>query len=161
VDLLFEDGHGTTVLLRVPLSAAVQRVILVGVGDEVVAMPIGRVERIDEVESAAIERVGDEAFVPIDGLPLPLLDLAALLAIAPGAPGPRSLVLLAELGGQRVALRFDRLLGQQDVFVKPVPPLLGPQPWAASASRTHTVSAAPRRRRLKGVMSRRSRPLCR
>ncbi len=124
VDLLSEPGRGTTALLRVPLAAAVQRVILVGVGDEVVAVPIGRVERIDEVESATIERVGREAFVPIDGLPLPLLDLAALLAIAPAAPGSRSLVLLAEVGGQRVALRFDHLLGQQDVFVKPVPPLL-------------------------------------
>jgi two-component system chemotaxis sensor kinase CheA len=124
VDLLSEAGHGTTALLRVPLSAAVQRVILVGVGEARVAIAIGRVERIDEIETSAIERSGREAFVPIDGLPLPLLELSTLLALPPLPEGPRSLVLLAELQGQRTALRFDRLLGQQEVFVKPVPPVL-------------------------------------
>ncbi len=122
--MLSEPGRGTTVLLRVPLSAAVQRVLLVGVGEECIAIPIGRIERIDEVDSSTIERAGPEAFVPIDGHPLPLLELSELLAIAPGDPGPRTLVLVTEAGGQRMALRFDRLFAQEDVFVKPVPSLL-------------------------------------
>ena len=124
VDLLSEPGHGTTVLLRVPLSAAVQRVILIGVGDECVAVPIGRIERIDEVDVASIESAGCEAFVPIDGLDLPLLELSALLAIEPAAQGLRTLVLLTEIKGQRMAVRFDRLLGQEEIFVRPMPPLL-------------------------------------
>jgi len=124
VDLLSEPGRGTTALVRVPLSAAVQRVILVGVGSEAVAIPIGRVERIDEIDASAVERAGSDAFVPIDGLPLPLFDLASLLSISPAPPGPRVLVLLAEVRGERIALRFDRLLGQQEAFVKPVPELL-------------------------------------
>ena len=124
VDLLSEPGRGTTALVRVPLSAAVQRVILVGVGDEAVGVPIGRVDRIDEVDAGAIEHAGSDAFVPIDGLPLPLFDLASLLSITPAPPRPRVLVLLAEVRGQRIALRFDRLLGQQEAFVKPVPTLL-------------------------------------
>ena len=124
VDLLSEPGRGTTALLRVPLSAAVQRVILIGVGDECVAIPIARIERIEEIEIAAIERAGTEAFVPIDGLPLPLLELTALLALPPVPEAARTLVLLAEIQGQRTALRFDRLLGQEEVFVKPVPALL-------------------------------------
>ena len=124
VDLVSEPGRGTTALVRVPLSAAVQRVILVGVGDACVAIAISRVDRIDEVETAAIERSGREAFVPIDGLPLPLLELTTLLAIPSLPEAARTLVLLVEIQGQRTALRFDRLLGQQEVFVKPVPPVL-------------------------------------
>lgn len=124
VDLLSEPGRGTTALLRVPISAAVQRVILVGVGDACVAIPIARIERIDEIDTQAIERSGRESFVPIDGLPLPLLDLPSLLHLPAPPPGPRTLVLLVEIGGQRTALGFDRLLGQEEVFVKPVPPLL-------------------------------------
>jgi two-component system chemotaxis sensor kinase CheA len=124
VDLLSESGRGTTALLRVPLSAAVQRVILVGVGSECVAIPIARIERIDEIDNAAIERAGREAFVPIDGIPIPLLELPGLLSIEPDPEGARTLVVLVEMAGQRTALRFDRLLGQGEVFVKPVPPLL-------------------------------------
>jgi two-component system chemotaxis sensor kinase CheA len=124
VDLISEAGRGTTALLRVRLSAAVQRVILIGVGEERLAIPITRVERIEEIDSAEIERAGGEAFVLIDGHPLPLLELTELLSLEPAAPAPRTMVLLAELHGQRTALRFDRLLGQQEIFVKPVPRLL-------------------------------------
>jgi two-component system chemotaxis sensor kinase CheA len=128
VDLFSESGHGLTVLLRVPLSAALQQVILVGVGSERVAVPIARIERVDEIETARIERSGAEAFVVVDAIPLPLLDLAGLLRVAPLEPGPRTLVLLAEIRGQRTALRFDRLLGREEVFVKPVPTVLSGVP---------------------------------
>lgn len=128
VDLLSEPGKGLTVLLRVPLSAAVQQVILVGVGSERIALPIGRVERVEEVETARLERTEREAFVLIDGVPLPLLDLAQLLRIAAAPEEARTLVLLAEVRGQRTALRFDRLLGREEVFVKPVPGLLAGVP---------------------------------
>lgn len=128
VDLLSEPGRGLTVLLRVPLSAAVQQVILLGVGRERVAIPIGRIERVDEVETVRIERTGREAFVLIDGIPLPLLDLALLLRVSGSPDEARTLVLLAEVRGQRTALRFDRLLGREEVFVKPVPGLLAAVP---------------------------------
>ncbi len=124
VDLVSEAGRGTRALLRVPLSAAVQRVILIGVGEERLAIPIARMERVDEIDAASIERAGREAFVLIDGHPLPLLELAELLSLEPAEPTPRTMVLLADLHGQRTALRFDHLLGQQEVFVKPVPRLL-------------------------------------
>ncbi len=137
VDLLSEPGRGTKVKLRVPLSAAVQRVVLIGIGEHCVAIPIGRIERIDEIDTSAIERAGREAFVLVDGIPLPLLELSELLAVSPAPEGARSLVLLAELQGQRTALRFDRLLGQEEVFVKPVPPLLAglrvPSGWTLAA----------------------------
>lgn len=124
IDLHSEPGRGTTVRLRVPLSAAVQRVILFGVGDETVAVPIGRIERVDEVDAMDIERATGDAFVALDGLALPLLDLASLLSIAPAPSRSRVLVAVAEVGSQRVALQFDRLLGQHEAFVKPVPALL-------------------------------------
>jgi len=117
-------GEGTRVRLRLPLSAAVQRVLVAGLGEERVALPIARVERVVEVEAAAIAEAGQEAFVELDGAPLPMLDLARTLALPAVERPARALLLLTRLDDQPTALRVDRLLGRLDAYVKPVPSLL-------------------------------------
>ena len=49
VELRSEVGAGTATTLIVPITAAVQRGLVVGLGDERVAIPIGKVERILEL----------------------------------------------------------------------------------------------------------------
>jgi len=124
VELDSQPGLGTTTALLVPITAAVQRVLLVGIGAESVAIPIAKVERAVEVESGEIEASGAEAFALIDDMPVLVIDLSLRLGIASErAPGARPLVL-AELREQRVALAVDRLEGQQEIYVKPLPRLL-------------------------------------
>lgn len=124
VELASRPGLGTTTTLVVPITAAVQRVLLVGIGDETVAIPIAKVERVIEVASGSIERAGREQFTLVDEEPVLVLDLAERLGL-PAAPaeGEASLVL-AEVRGERVALRVECLRGQQEIYVKPVPRLL-------------------------------------
>jgi two-component system chemotaxis sensor kinase CheA len=124
VHLETAPGRGTTTTLIVPISAAVQRVLIVGVGGECVALPIAKVERILEVEPSAIEKSGVETFALIDDEPLPVLGLPeALLVDGEEVDGPVPLVL-TEVRGERVALRVDRFEEQQEIYVKPIPELL-------------------------------------
>lgn len=124
VEIETERGRGTATTLVVPVTAAVQRVLLIGLGADIVAVPIAKIERILEIDSAAIERTGHEAFTLIDDEPVLVVDLAARLGLQEGAPGPRASLALAEVRGERVALVVERLAGQQEIYVKPVPPLL-------------------------------------
>lgn len=125
VALRSEVGVGTTTTLVVPIAAAVQRVLLVGIGEERVAIPIGKVERILEVPTEAIEEAAGEAFALVDDEPLPVFDLAKALRIEGVADDPTSVPLvLSEIRGERVALRVARFAGQQEFYVKPVPELL-------------------------------------
>jgi two-component system chemotaxis sensor kinase CheA len=117
-------GRGTTLTLSVPITAAVQRVLLIGVGAETVALPIARVERIVECASDAIERSGREAFVLIDDEPLPVLALAERIAQSACARTGTAVLVLTDVRGARVALEVERIVGQQEIFVKPVPELL-------------------------------------
>jgi len=117
-------GVGTSAVLRVPIAAAVQRVLLVGLGVETVAVPIAKVERVVEVDPASIESSAGESFVLLDDEPVLVLDLAARLGWTTAESGPVQLVL-ADVRGERVALRVARLVGQQDIYVKPLPVLLG------------------------------------
>jgi two-component system chemotaxis sensor kinase CheA len=85
------------------------------------------VERILEVPADAIEYSGREAFALIDDEPIPVLELAAQIALpSDTARGHQGLVtlVLTRVRGERVALRLSRVVGQQQIYVKPVPALL-------------------------------------
>jgi two-component system, chemotaxis family, sensor kinase CheA len=124
VELESRAGLGTTTTLLVPITAALQRVLLVELGVEQVAIPIAKVERVVEAERDAIEESGNEAFTVVDDQPLLVIDLAARLRIAPGPRGRIVPLVLAELREQRVALLVDRLDRQQEIYVKPLPSML-------------------------------------
>jgi len=135
VEIVTEAGRGTTTTLTVPITAAVQRVLLLALGNETVALPISRVERILELHSDQIETAGQESFVLIHDEPIPVLHLAAQLALDDGREheseepvgGERDSVvtlILTDVRGERIALRADRVSGQQQIYVKPVPELL-------------------------------------
>jgi len=124
VELHSQPGLGATTSLVVPITAAVQRVLLLSVGGETMAIPISKVERVIEVETEAIEQAGNERFCLIDDEPTLVLDLAATVGFErQSTTGPTPMVL-ADVRGQRVALWVERLSGQQEIYVKPVPPLL-------------------------------------
>ncbi len=126
VEISTRVGEGTATVLLVPVTAAVQRVLLVGFADDVVALPIAKVERVVEVPVHAVERSGSERFVLLGDEPVPVLDLGGALRLPTAGSADHALLVLAEVRGARAALRVDRLVGQQEIFVKPVPELLAP-----------------------------------
>jgi two-component system chemotaxis sensor kinase CheA len=109
----------------VPITAAVQRVLVVGVGDQRVALPVSRIERIHEVPVEAVEDAGGESFTLVDDDPVLVLELADAVRIpAKRASARAAQLVMIELRGERVALRVDRFVGQQEIYIKPVPELL-------------------------------------
>ena len=124
VELRSEQGLGTTTTLVVPITAAVQRVLLLGVGGETVAVPIAKVERILEVEAEALEHAGHETFTLVDDEPLLVLDLAERIGLPRPPETAQIPLVLADVRGERVGIRIERLTGQEEIYVKPVPVLL-------------------------------------
>ncbi len=124
VELTSRPGLGTTTMLLVPITAAVQRVLLLGVAGEVVGLPIAKVERVVEVDAAAIEDAGRERFAIVEDAPLLVIDLAERLGFAARKEKGLAPLVLAEVREQLVGLLVERLHGQQEIHVKPVPRLL-------------------------------------
>jgi two-component system chemotaxis sensor kinase CheA len=124
VELHSRPGLGTTTCLIVPITAAVQRVLLMGLGPEIVAIPISKVERVVEVDGEAIEQAGNEQFCLVDDEPVLVLDLARRIGFSRSRDRGAIPLVLAEVRGERVGLLVEHLAGQQEIYVKPVPRLL-------------------------------------
>jgi two-component system, chemotaxis family, sensor kinase CheA len=112
-------GVGTRIVLRLPLTVAVQPVLLVGVGDEVVGLPISKVHGAAQVRFGDLDRSQGGPLLAYDGELVPVHDLAVLLGFAPNGRDDRA-VVVAEGADGRIGLAVDALLGQQEAVLKPL-----------------------------------------
>lgn len=122
VEVRSEIGLGTSVVLRLPLALALLEVLLVERGGQVYGVPLGSIE----------EAVSVDGTLTLSGLPalelrgrsVPVADLAALAGADAAPPGSDAPAIVIAAGGRRVAAVCDTLIGQEEVVVKPLGPLL-------------------------------------
>ena len=80
-------GEGTRFTLRLPLTVAMQPVLLVRVGQEVVAIPVSKVHGAAQASIEALDRAGGAPQLAFGGGHVPVLDLGVLLGTGPAAAG--------------------------------------------------------------------------
>lgn len=121
-----EPGAGTTVTIRLPITLAITRVLMVAAAGQTFALPLAAVAQIVRLDRAEVERLGTEPVVRLDGRVHPLIRLETALGLAEAADEPpaRMPVVVLELGGRRLALGVDRLVEAREVVVKPLGGLL-------------------------------------
>jgi two-component system chemotaxis sensor kinase CheA len=117
VEIRSVPGRGTTVTLRLPLTLAILRALLVRVDGDTFAVPMTHVNETVELEASALKSVkGHEVLMLRDDV-LPLVRFRSLLGLsADGARLPQVIVL--EVGERRAGLVVDELAGQRDIVVK-------------------------------------------
>jgi chemosensory pili system protein ChpA (sensor histidine kinase/response regulator) len=114
-----QAGSGTTISVRVPMTLAIARVLLVRVGGETFGLPLGAVVQIVRPHPTSISLVGAEKVFTLDGKTYPLRDLAETLGLSRTGPvPPRQPVLIANLSRRRVALAVDEIVNSRDAVVK-------------------------------------------
>lgn len=127
-------GSGTAFEIDLPSMVALQRVLVLELRGERVALPLARVESIVDASEGAVERIGREAFWVWKDEPVPLVDLAEHLMPSAGASPPGGSVLLIETRDFRFGLRVDRVAADHEVFVREVPEALAGLPALAGVA---------------------------
>ncbi len=126
VDVESQPGYGTQFTLRVPVSLATLRAVIVRAGGQPLALPTQHVRSLLRVRVDALRSVEGRQSVLTDGAPLPVASLGATLEL-PGAALPgRDFVPLAvcQAGGRAVAFGVDELSDESELTVRALPPRL-------------------------------------
>jgi two-component system, chemotaxis family, sensor kinase CheA len=139
------EGVGTVVTLRLPVTLAITRALLVEVCGSTFAVPATHVEEAMEYhESLRVHHAGGPAVTIRDEV-VPLVALGerfglvrsstkeSAYAAAPSGGVDQHLAIV-EAGGRRVALLVDALVAQQDIVVKPLDVVRGASPWFSGAT---------------------------
>ncbi len=113
-----ELERGTTMILNLPLSLALLRVVLIEAGDELFALPTAAVRRILQVGPGEVAQLQQAPVANIGGETIPLSSLAALLQLSTGPSASRQTVIVAEAGDGRFGLMVDAVHEEQELVFK-------------------------------------------
>lgn len=114
-------GEGTKITLKLPLSLAIIRVLIVECDGSRMAMPITRVVQTVEISPAEVQSSGKQLMVHYQDEQLPMLSLRKILKLPQGAPLDPIPVVITEVMGRKIGLVVDQLVGQREVFVQRLP----------------------------------------
>ena len=113
-------GKGTEVSLKIPLTMAISRALLVKSSDETFAFPISSVIEALRISASEIKSIaGKEALCLRDQL-LPLARLSKVLSLEEQEPTLDSDtgVVIVNCRGERMGFLIDEVLGEQEIVVK-------------------------------------------
>jgi two-component system chemotaxis sensor kinase CheA len=141
IELSTAPGKGTRFLIRLPLTLAILRAVLVEVAGKAFAIPLtGVLEIVRLPRDRATSILGHGVLHWRDQV-VPLISLREALGFPAGAMGEssstgrdRDFVLLVGEAERRVGLMAEGLLGEQELVVKPIEDPLARSPGVAGAS---------------------------
>jgi two-component system chemotaxis sensor kinase CheA len=121
IELQTERGRGTRFEITLPVTLAIVRALVVAVAGRTYAVPLNSVLEILEVRAREVRTLSTREVISVRGATLPLVRLGRLFAL-PGAARPPEpfFVVVVGLAQERLGIAVDRLVGQQDVVVKPL-----------------------------------------
>ncbi|WP_454856479.1 hybrid sensor histidine kinase/response regulator [Promicromonospora soli] len=133
VEVRSEPGVGTEFRIIVPITVAVLRCLLVEAAGRPFALPFHRVLLSQAQEPSTNARAEGRPVVWVDGGPVPIQALGETLGLAGGETFEGPVVVLAS-ASRRHAFGVDRLIGQRDVVIKALSPVLPRLPLVAGAA---------------------------
>lgn len=119
VDLISEEGKGSTFVIKLPLTLQIIQALLVRVGEETLAISLGFIDRVIDYKEEQIKRSnGKEVIIYRDDV-IPLVRLNETLDIE-ASKTDKKFVIIVNVGDKTIGLLVDSLLGQQEIVIKPL-----------------------------------------
>ncbi|MDD6695104.1 MAG: chemotaxis protein CheA [Firmicutes bacterium] len=119
VEVKTKLGEGSTFIIRLPLTLAIIQALMVEVGGEQYAIPLGSIQTIEDVEPAEIKYVQAKEVINLRGTVIPLIRLNEVLDNeSTKKPDENLLVIIVKKGDKLAGLVVDELMGQQEIVIK-------------------------------------------
>ena len=129
VNITSEVGIGTKMTITLPITLAIISVLVVEIAERSFCMPLAIVEEAIVLDEAMVRTFEGREVMTQRGATLPICRLARFFGMeaAPAAAhdaarGARTkaFVVIASVGNRRLGFVVDRLVGQQDIVIKPL-----------------------------------------
>ena len=121
-------GKGTTFTIKIPLTLAIIDGMEIKVGDTILTVPISAIKQSFKVSGDQVitDTQGNE-MIMVRGICYPILRLHEKLSLPTECTlFDDGILILVEADGKSVCLFADKLIGEQQVVVKPFPAYLAP-----------------------------------
>lgn len=112
-------GEGSNFIIRLPLTLAIIQALMVEIGPEKYAIPLGSIQTIEDVPVSDIKYVQTKEVINLRGTVIPIIRLADILDVEQTKESPENLtVVIVSKGDKLAGLVIDNLIGQQEIVIK-------------------------------------------
>lgn len=122
IEIGSELGKGTRLMIRVPLTLAIMPTLMVKLGSQPFALPLGSVSEIFDMDQTRTSTVDGQLVIMVRNKAMPLFFLREWLAPEGPHTQPESAshVVVVHVGNQKVGFVVEQLIGQEEVVIKPL-----------------------------------------
>lgn len=114
-------GEGSSFIIRLPLTLAIIQALMVELGTEKYAIPLGNIQTIEDVPLEDVKHVQTKEVINLRGSVIPLIRLDQLLDVEAVEQEEESLtVVIVKKGEKQAGLVVDNLIGQQEIVIKSI-----------------------------------------
>lgn len=125
VDVETKIDIGSRFKIRLPLTLAIIQALLVAVGGEKYAIPLGSIDSTISIQPSEIKTVQNQEVILLRGQIIPIVRLANVLAVPDAQEKQQELfVVIVHMGDHRAGVVVDTLIGQQEIVIKSLGKLL-------------------------------------
>jgi two-component system chemotaxis sensor kinase CheA len=138
IDIETAIGKGTTITLKLPLTLAIIRSLLVRQAQRTIAVPLSNIIEIFRYNEQEIQLLHGQEICHVRGEILPLLRLNNLLS--PGssvneeASKTKKSILMIGMAEKRICLVVDQLIANQEIVIKSLDDIVGHIPYIAGTT---------------------------
>jgi two-component system, chemotaxis family, sensor kinase CheA len=114
------EGEGTTINITIPLTIAIMPAMMVAVNDEVFAIPLTNITEIVHPTPEMISELGDEPVIHLRGSVHPLISSQEVFVVPEHQRQDENFVVVIGFNQKIIGLRVTRVIGQQEIVIKPL-----------------------------------------
>ncbi len=119
VDVKSVYGEGSKWTIRLPLTLAIIQSLMVVIGGEKYAIPLGNIQTIESVVPEEIKTVQHKEVINLRGSVIPIIRLNEVLGCeSTRKPDDDFIVVVVKKGDVQAGLVIDELTGQQEIVIK-------------------------------------------
>lgn len=112
-------GEGSTWTIRLPLTLAIIQSLMVVIGGEKYAIPLGNIQTIESIAPTEVKYVQQKEVINLRGTVIPLVRLNEVLGCESTKSADEELVVvIVKKGDKQTGLVIDELTGQQEIVIK-------------------------------------------
>lgn len=120
IDLNSTTGQGTTITIIIPLTVAIMPAMMVEVANEIYAIPLNSILEIVKPAPESVMKIGEHPVLRLRNEVLPLMRAHDLFESPPEEHPSSPFTVVMSMSEKRVGLMVSRLIGQQEIVIKPL-----------------------------------------
>jgi len=114
-------GQGSNFIIRLPLTLAIIQSLMVELGTEKYAIPLGSIQTIEDVPVSEVKYVQTKEVINLRGTVIPLIRLNEVLDVESAKAKDENLTVVIVTKGDKLAgFVVDNLIGQQEIVIKSI-----------------------------------------